>query len=323
MVTEFAPVADVLAPDAGVSDLAAVVDETVPVDALDTLETEGESDEAGEPDPWETDEARTRITQRARQILPSTLDKFKRAYGGDAEAKKGMSSWERAAYREWTSGVDELVQSRAQQVQTVSTDEARYFTDYDRLIQMDTYSRGETLQGDPKLMRWWADVEAWKQEIGLPPDATVQQVQAAHYAAKQQIQAPAPSGPLDPVEVYRGLSQEPEWRALSQDQRDSLDPDNFDHLGNDAAISKAVLKAFGKLTANVRVPAEPEPEPTLGQQARAMARGLPPSVGGQPKGRQSFESITDAYLADPSNPAKRDAYLRARPKPGGFAPIRE
>lgn len=134
----------------------------------------------------------------------------------------------------------------------------------------------------------------------------------------------AQAAPANPVvsEMFTELRADPDAELLTEDDWDDLDPDNFSDLSPSKAAAK-MAKEFRVRIAKAQAKAATRQAAAnktgrLNQTAQAIQGAIakaPPAIGKGNASRQSFESVRDAYIENPTD-ANRIAYEQARQSRG-------
>lgn len=170
----------------------------------------------------------------------------------------------------------DAIETRAIERAQAIADAERAFTDLEQLRQFDRDTFSERL-ADPEVADFYAQMRRWKTD----------------HARR------APSAPASPLtSFYRTLRADPEAAALSDEDWERLDPDNYSQYEPAAAQIRMTRDLDRLIVQRKTRPARPaDPNAVNKQAVRDAVRNAPPAVGGTPPVNLSDREIREAYLS--------------------------
>lgn len=243
-------------------------------------------------------------TPRREFTHPDQLARYMRnaIARGDQDAIERISRDKEAA--KTYAALNEAIEVRAAERAQAIAQSEQAWSNLEQLREYDPQAFGEKLS-DPDVAAFYGEMRRYKaSQNGLRP------------AAPQQSAA---------LSFYRTLRADPDAAVLTDEDWDTLDPDNFSQY-EPAVAQMRMTRALDRLIAqrtNGKA-AKPNPNAVNPQAVRDAIRNAPPTVGGTPPANMSDTDIREAYLRGVDEGRVpdhiRQAYQQMRQRKG-FVPL--
>lgn len=259
---------------------------------------DGEDGEPGEPDPvaaWrESDEGKAFLRQVANRELKQIRRDIERALTGDDKARAALES--NANGRRILAAAERRA---GEQAQALTTERSIW----QQWNDLDVFERDAHFREHPEWGQWFH------------ANAPVYSTTAAQTARPSSAGTGTGTDPL--AEAVADMQADERWALLTDDERDALDPDEFEGLPPVKAAAKLGREAE-KLFARAEARHKTAPARERAEKVNAVAAGVragiaagPPLVAGGSSARMTEAQIEQAYIDNPT-PATRAAYAALR-----------